>query len=103
MDEKLINQTEEITIEDTTNTEDVTTEETTEEETEIVFGEVVGCKNLNIRKKPVVNPTNVLCIVPEGTLLSIIEPEKATKEWYKVELEDGAVGFCMKEFVFVSE
>lgn len=101
MEEKVMNQNEEITTEDTT--EEVITEETAEEETKVVFGEVANCKNLRIRKRPVVNDSNVLCIIPEGTLLAIIEPEKATKEWYKVELEDETVGFCMKEFVSVSE
>lgn len=97
-DNKMI-QNEEITIEDTT----VVEPEDTEPEVETAIGIVSGCKNLNIRKRPVVNPTNVLCIVPEGTPLIIIDPEKATKEWYKVELEDDTIGFCMKEFVTVNE
>ena len=83
-----------------TKTEDTTVTEPT---TETAIGIVSGCKNLNIRKRPVVNTTNVLCVVPEGTPLIIIDPEKATKEWYKVELEDDTIGFCMKEFVTVNE
>lgn len=97
-DNKMI-QNEEITIEDTT----VEEPKDTEPEVETTIGIVSGCKNLNIRKRPVVNSTNVLCTVPEGTPLIIIDPEKATKEWYKVELEDDTKGFCMKEFVTVNE
>lgn len=111
MEEKVMNLNEEIKNEDTTDEEitEETTEETVDatEETEddimVAFGTVVGCKNLNIRKRPVVNNSNVLCVVPAGTPLMVIDPEKATKEWYKVELENGDTGFCMKEFVSVNE
>jgi hypothetical protein len=110
MEDKMMNQNEEIITEteDTTVVEPEVETETedeivTEPEVETAIGIVSGCKNLNIRKRPVVNPNNVLCIVPEGTPLIIIDPEKATKEWYKVELEDDTKGFCMKEYVTVNE
>ena len=97
MEEKVMNVNEEITIEDTADT-------VTEEDNVLtLFGEVIGCKKLNIRKTPAVNPTNIITIVPEGTPLIIIDPDKATKDWYKVELENGTTGFCMKEFVSVNE
>lgn len=101
MEEKVMNVNEEITIEE--ETEDAADIDFEENEVQTLFGEVVGCKKLNIRKSPAVNPKNIITIVPEGTMLMIIDPDKATKEWYKVELEDGTAGFCMKEFVSVNE
>lgn len=95
MEDKVMNPTEEIKIEDTNG--DVAPPEPP------VYGEVSGCKNLNIRKNPVVNDKNVLCIVPEGTMVMIVDPSKAKRDWWKVMLEDGTEGFCMKEFVTVEE
>lgn len=92
-------------FENETKTE--TTETTNTNETsgaqppDSLIGFVTGCKKLNIRKNPAVNPSNVITVVGVDTPLLVINPEKATKEWYKVELEDGTVGFCMKEFVKV--
>lgn len=87
----------------TSETKEETTNETMvmAEAPEPLIGVVFGCKKLNIRKRPVVNPNNVLCVVEMNTELEIIEPEKATGQWYKVVTSDGVKGFCMKEFVNV--
>lgn len=108
MEEKVMNLNEDIeTIEeievDMNENEDTTDAVITEDETPTIIGVVSGCKNLNIRKKPVVNDKNVLCVVPAGTMIIVIDPDKATKEWYKVELENGDTGFCMKQYVSVNE
>lgn len=85
-----------------------TVEETTEavpavNEIPTVVGFVSGCKKLNIRKGPDID-AKVVSIVDVDTELTIINPDKATKGWYKVTVETaiGPVkGFCMKDFVTI--
>ena len=86
-------------VEESVNEEPV--EETVAPPPEPVNGVVVGCNKLNIRKKPVVNDKNVIAIVEAGTEMVIIEPEKAKGAWYKVLLNDGVEGFCMKQYVTI--
>lgn len=66
-----------------------------------ITGVVTGCKKLNVRKRPAVNDNNVLEVIEADTTLFVIEPEKATGEWYKVELAGGTIGFCMKKFITI--
>ena len=75
-----------------------------EPQVESFIGNVSGCKRLNIRKRPKKEPGNEIAVVNEGDFLMIIEPDKATGDWYKVSCEiDGEEikGFCMKEFVTI--
>lgn len=73
-----------------------TAEETIEEPKS---GTVVGCKNLNIRERPIAtNDLNVICTIAEGTKVVIIDDESIV-DWYKVCLENGVEGYCMKKYI----
>lgn len=105
MEEKmLINETVEETNETVTEPTDEVIEQEDEEKveapTEPVFGKVSGCKKLNIRTKPAVNPNNIATIIDEGTEL-MIDPDEETAEWYKVMAPNAIEGFCMKKYVTI--
>lgn len=57
---------------------------------------------LNIRSNPAVQADNVVTVVNEGTVVMIDYPV-AEGDWYKVYTEAGVEGYCMKQFVKVSE
>lgn len=57
---------------------------------------------LNIRSNPAVEADNVVTVVNEGTVVMIDYPV-ADGDWYKVYTEAGVEGYCMKQFVKVSE
>ena len=84
--------------------EEVVETEEVEEMEETIFGRVSNCNRLHIRKRPNKEAGEIVVIVDVEDLLMIIEPEKATGDWYKVIGEkDGKEfkGFCMKEFVTI--
>ena len=62
-----------------------------------ITGTVVGCEKLNVRKVPFANG-EIVCVIAKGSIVVIDEIE-STDEWYKVCVENGAEGFCMKKFV----
>lgn len=101
MENNITNIIEEEIITEETKVEKVETEETVAPQPESVIGFVVDCKKLNVRKKPVVNDRNIIKTIDVDTELTVIEPEKAKGEWYKVQLEDGVYGFCMKQFIAI--
>lgn len=68
---------------------------------ETLIGVVDNCKLLNIRKEPS-KQAEVVCVVEPETVL-MIDVEKSTNRWHKVYTEAGVEGFCMKEFVKVTE
>lgn len=103
MEEKnIINETVDETIEETVTEPAIEDDEVegSEPPAEPVYGTVTGCGKLNIRTKPVVNPSNVVTIVDSGTML-LIDPEDETGEWYKVFAPNNIEGFCMKKFVTI--
>ena len=67
--------------------------------TEMPFGEVT-CEFLNVRKEPVKDTKPPVAVIVAGTKVKINEAY-STDEWYKVELENGYEGFCMKQFIKV--
>nr|DAH99594.1 MAG TPA: putative dipeptidyl-peptidase VI [Caudoviricetes sp.] len=75
--------------------------EVTEEADSTVVGYVSGCLKLNIREEGYPG-ANVVCVVPEKTAL-LIEVAESNDEWYKVYTEAGMEGFCMKQYVTLSE
>lgn len=81
-------------------TEEVTKEATKEADSTVV-GYVSGCLKLNIREDGYPG-ANVVCVVPEKTAL-LIEVAESNDEWYKVYTETGMEGFCMKQYVTLSE
>ena len=76
-------------------------EEATKEADSTVVGYVSGCFKLNIREEGYLG-ANVVCVVPEKTAL-LIEVAESNDEWYKVYTETGMEGFCMKQYVTLSE
>ena len=92
MDEELEETVETEELED----ESVETEEPEEEES-IFVGTVTNCKKLNIRETPSLQG-KVLCVLEEGSEL-MVDKTESTDEWYKVYLESGFSGFCMKAYV----
>ena len=76
-------------------------EEATKEADSTVVGYVSGCLKLNIREEGYPG-ANVVCVVPEKTAL-LIEVAESNDEWYKVYTETGMEGFCMKQYVTLSE
>ena len=81
--------------------EEEVTEEATKEADSTVVGYVSGCLKLNIREEGYLG-ANVVCVVPEKTAL-LIEVAESNDEWYKVYTETGMEGFCMKQYVTLSE
>lgn len=62
-------------------------------------GVVANCERLKVREKPsTINDLNVICKIEEGTKLLVSE-EETYAEWYKVTLENGVEGYCMKKFI----
>lgn len=86
------------TEDDTIVTPDVegTTEPETPTEPEFVFGTVVDCTKLNVRKEPNVK-AQIICVIEKDTQVLVI-PEESTDDWYKVDI-GGQQGFCMKKYM----
>lgn len=68
---------------------------------ESLVGYVTGCAKLNIRKEPYIK-SDVICVVSEKDVL-LVDQNKSTHEWYKVYTETGFDGYCMKQYVNVSD
>lgn len=69
-------------------------------EAEIVkTGKVANCSKLNVRKRPVAN-AEIICIIDKGTDM-VVDENKSTEEFYKVILNSGVEGYCMKKFIAV--
>ena len=83
------------------NESEEVTKEVTKEADSTVVGYVSGCLKLNIREEGYPG-ANVVCVVPEKTAL-LIEVSESNDEWYKVYTETGMEGFCMKQYVTLSE
>ena len=83
------------------NESEEVTKEATKEADSTVVGYVSGCLKLNIREDGYLG-ANVVCVVPEKTAL-LIEVAESNDEWYKVYTETGMEGFCMKQYVTLSE
>lgn len=63
---------------------------------EIIYGKVVGCTKLNVRKEPVVTSDIVRTISKDEKI--VINMEKSNDDFYSVRL--GAIkGYCMKKYI----
>lgn len=60
---------------------------------------VVICHNLNVRKAPTIGAT-ILRIIPKDTEVKILADVNET--WYKVRIPEIETGFCMKEFIKIT-
>lgn len=72
-----------------------------ETELEPVYGRVVDCSRLNIRKKPTVN-AEVLTVVNRDSEL-ILDLIKSNEKWFKVRTIDGIEGYCMKQYIVIED
>ncbi len=68
---------------------------------EPIIGRVVRCAKLNVRKDPDAD-AEILGTIPAGAEVMIDEGE-STDDFYNVCAASGFEGFCMKQFVEVSE
>lgn len=88
-------------VEETKIEESVVVEKTVTEETKTyVTGRVIadGYKELNVRKNPKAN-AEVIDKIRVGSVVKILDIEKATGDWYKVSLGGEKTGYCMKKFI----
>lgn len=72
-------------------------EETEEEQDNIFVGTVINCDKLNVREEPSLKGKPI-CQLNKGSEL-MVDLSESTDEWYKVYLESGFSGFCMKAYV----
>ena len=68
---------------------------------DIVTGVVVDCVKLRVRKLPTLHADVVRLINVNDKVL--IDDEKSTNAFYKVTLETGEEGYCMKRFIKVTD
>lgn len=63
---------------------------------EIIYGKVVGCTKLNVRKEPIVTSDIVRTVNKDEKI--VINLDKSNDEFYSVRL--GAIkGYCMKKYI----
>lgn len=62
-------------------------------------GVVYNCDKLNVRTGPDAK-AKVVCIIDKGAEVQI-DNEYSIEGWYKVCVENGAEGFCMKNYINV--
>lgn len=63
---------------------------------EIIYGKVVGCTKLNVRKEPIVTSDIVRTVNKDEKI--VINMDKSNDEFYSVRL--GAIkGYCMKKYI----
>lgn len=63
----------------------------------VVYGTVVNCKNLNIRKRPT-QKSEVIQIIEANSMVQV-DKSKSTVDFYKVCTATGAEGYCVKQYV----
>ena len=63
----------------------------------VVYGTVVNCKNLNIRKRPT-QKSDAIRIIEVDSMVQV-DKSKSTADFYKVCTATGAEGYCMKQYV----
>lgn len=75
--------------------------EAAKESADLITGIVTDCLRLNIREKPN-KISKAICVVDAFSEL-LIGQKESTDEWFKVYTEAGDEGFCMKEFVAITD
>lgn len=64
-----------------------------------IIGSVIDCKLLNVRREP--NMTaNILTRIEEGETVRILDEMKG---FYKVQTNNGIIGFCMWNYISLNE
>lgn len=64
-----------------------------------VYGEVIKCHKLNIRKQPYKGKKNIIKVIDCGDTVEVLSNKPFEKDWLKVKLNDGQVGFTMKDYI----
>lgn len=56
---------------------------------------------LNLRSQPVVDPNNIVALVPDGTLLEVIDGPQDSEGyiWWQLRTADGAEGWAVADFL----
>lgn len=103
VDESMVTDSVESTLEENLDAEDAVEEEVPDEEepAKEVHG-VVSCDRLNLRKDPFEKFGNVIETLTRGTEL-VVEPSTLNDEWCKVYTSVGVSGYCKREFISVIE
>lgn len=65
---------------------------------EIIKGVVTGCVRLNIRKNPY-EKADIIGRLDKGESVVILSSRNPADKFYKIETEDGIIGFCMKQYI----
>lgn len=89
---------------DTIIPESVTTVATSIVEPEIsepIEGFVSGCEKLNVREEPK-KDADIVCVIEKDASV-IIDVDDSTDSFYKVCTEAGAEGYCMKNFITITQ
>lgn len=60
-------------------------------------GVVANCTKLNVRKESSVE-SDIICVLDSGTEV-MIEENKSTDHFYRVILDSGVEGYCMRDFI----
>lgn len=69
--------------------------------TEPIEGIVSGCERLNVREEPNKN-ADIVCVIEKDASV-IIDVDDSTDSFYKVCTEAGAEGYCMKNFITITQ
>lgn len=64
-----------------------------------LIGVIVNCSRLNIRSDPDIN-ADIICTLPPGSRVMI---ESTTPEWYGICTEAGIEGYCMRDYVVITD
>lgn len=68
---------------------------------EPIEGIVSGCERLNVREEPNKN-ADIVCVIEKDASV-IIDVDDSTDSFYKVCTEAGAEGYCMKNFITITQ
>lgn len=98
--DEIMDQVKEETTEEVKETVKEETTETVEVKVPTLQKGVVKCHNLNVRKAPTTGAT-ILRIIPKDTEVKILADVNET--WYKVHIPEIETGFCMKEFIKITD
>lgn len=83
-------------------TKDVVTEPVVEETPKFVYGELLNCEKLNVRKEP--NKEADVAFVLDSKTTFMIDESASTEDWFCIYSADElCMGFCMKKFVAVTK
>lgn len=72
----------------------------TETDSDLVIGVVTNCLRLNVREKPTTSSPVISAVEALSELM--VDVGKSDEEWYSVCTEAGIEGYCMRNFITIS-